>query len=322
MQTAVETQTPKHISTAGMSREEWKQTRRRGIGSSDAAAILGLNPYRTPVEVYYDKIGEAPEREETLKMRFGLEVEPIVARMFEEETGLKVRNDFKIRVHPEYPFLIANLDRTIVAGNGSGPGILEIKTVSDAYRKTWEDTVPPEYYVQIQHQMMVTGYSYGYFALLFLGYAGVRDFQKIEVKRDDDYIDYLLRSLMDFWYNHVEPRVPPEPMTADDLKLLFPRTQQDKAVEARSETLEIISRLKEIKLQMEPLEEEKKNLEERLKLAFLDAEVLTFNGIPVATYRQTKDMLKFDQKQFEKENPELYQRYCAIVPGYRRLLLK
>jgi len=324
MQTVIEKQeqTAAYVSTLGMSRDEWRQARKRGIGSSDCAAILGLNPYRTPLDVYLDKIGEAPEQPESIKMAFGLEAEPIIARMFEAQTGLTVRNDFKIRVHPEYPFLIANLDRTIVSNNGRGPGILEIKTVSEAFQKTWEDEVPLSYFAQIQHQMMVTGYEYGYFANLFFGFTGVMDFQVIEVMRDNEFIAKMQADLIDFWKNHVEPRIPPEPVNSDDLKKLYPRTAPNKSVEARSEIIEVINRLKEINAALKPLEEEKKDLEEQLKLAFLDAEILISQGVVVATYKQTKDILKFDQKKFEAENPELYQRYATLVPGYRRLIIK
>lgn len=304
--------------------EEWRELRRKGIGSSDAAVILGLNPYKTPLELYLEKIGEKPaEQEETLKLKFGIEVEPLIARMFEEKTGLIVRNDFKMRLHPQYPFIFANLDRTIVSHNDSGPGILEIKTASEAYQKTWEDEVPPNYYVQIQHQMAVTGYKYGYFAILFMGYTGIKDFMVIEVKRDDGFInDVLLPQLIDFWTNHVEKYNPPAPSNTDDLKILYPTTTKDKVVDAQDAVIEAINRLKEIKTQLEPLEEEKKKLEEQIKLAFLDAEVLTYNGEIVATYKQTKDMLKFDQKKFEAENPELAQKYFTIIPGYRRLIIK
>jgi putative phage-type endonuclease len=117
-----------------MSIEEWRQARETGIGSSDCAAVLGLSEYRTPLDVYLEKIGEKPDQEENLKMKFGLEAEPIVARMFEQKTGLTVRNDFKIRIHPVYPFLIANLDRTILANNGRGVGILEIKKLKSRQR--------------------------------------------------------------------------------------------------------------------------------------------------------------------------------------------
>lgn len=306
-----------------MTIEEWRESRKRGIGSSDCAAVLGLDNYRTPLDVYLDKIGEAPDQEENLKMRFGLEAEPIVARMFEQKTGLTVRNDFKIRIHPVYPFLIANLDRTVISNNGRGVGILEIKTTSEAYQKTWEDEVPIGYYLQIQHQMMVTGYEYGYFAILFFGFTGVKDFQIVEVKRDDSFISTtLLPRLIDFWMMHVQTRVPPDPINTEDMKVLYPRTSTGKEVEARAELLETISRLKEVKETLKPLEDEKEKLEEQVRLAFLDAEILTYQGAPIATYKQSKDYLKFNQKQFEVENPELAQRYYSIVPGSRRLLLK
>jgi len=312
-----------YIPKTRMSIEEWRELRKRGIGSSDCAAVLGLSEYRTPLDVYLEKIGEKPDQEENLKMKFGLEAEPIIARMFEQKTGLLVRNDFKIRTHPVYPFLIANLDRTVVSNNDRGVGILEIKTTSEAYQKTWEDEVPISYYLQIQHQMMVTGYEYGYFAILFFGFTGVKDFQVIEVKRDDAFIkNAMLPRLIDFWMMHVQTRVPPEPINTEDMKVLYPRTSTGKEVEASEGLVATINRLKEVRESLKPYEAEKEFLEEQIRLAFLDAEIITYQGAPIATYKQTKDSLKFNQKQFEAENPELAQRYYSIIPGSRRLLLK
>jgi putative phage-type endonuclease len=311
------------IPKKSMSINEWRQARMKGIGSSDCAAVLGLSKYRTPLDVYLEKIGEKPEQEENLKMQFGLEAEPIVARMFEQKTGLTVRNDFKIRLHPVYPFLIANLDRTIIKNNNNGVGILEIKTTSEAYQNTWEGEIPLEYYLQIQHQMMVTEYTYGYFAILIFGFTGIKDFEVIRVERDDDFIkNTMMPRLIEFWIEHVQTRVPPEPVSLNDSKILYPKTIAGAEIEASAEVVNAINRLKQIKETLKPLEEEKEKLEEQIKMSFMDAEILTYQGVPIATYKQTKDMLKFNQKQFEAENPEIAQRYYAIIPGSRRLLIK
>ena len=82
----------KKISTVSMTREEWLNARRKGIGGSDAAAIMGANPYASPLSVYLDKLGLAQEKEITEAMRQGTDLEDYVAKRFSEATGKKVRN--------------------------------------------------------------------------------------------------------------------------------------------------------------------------------------------------------------------------------------
>ena len=115
------------ISTKNMSREDWLSLRRTGIGGSDAGAICGLNPYSSPLDVYFNKTGEAPETEDNEAMRQGRDLEEYVARRFTEETGLKVRRSNQMYRSIEHPFMIADIDRLII-GEDAG---LECKTAND-----------------------------------------------------------------------------------------------------------------------------------------------------------------------------------------------
>jgi putative phage-type endonuclease len=132
------------INTAAMSREDWLRERRRGIGGSEAAAILGLSPWATPLDVYLDKIGEGEDVEETEAMYFGTILEGVVADEFSRRTGLKVRRRNALLTHPDYPWMIANIDRMVVGG-----GLLECKTCN-AFNP-WNGVVPEHYQIQVQH---------------------------------------------------------------------------------------------------------------------------------------------------------------------------
>lgn len=153
-------------STLTMTREEWLSERRKGLGGSDAAAILGMNPYRSPLAVYMDKIGIAPEILDNEAIRQGRDLEQYVAERFCEDTGRKVRRCNRILQHPEYPWMLANIDRDVV-GEDAG---LECKTTSP-YNKTPFDQgdVPAPYYWQCQHYMAVTGAKSWYLAVLVHG---------------------------------------------------------------------------------------------------------------------------------------------------------
>ena len=79
-----------YISTKNMSREEWLEARRKGIGGSDASAFLGQNQWSSPLSVYMDKRGMTPEKDPTEALIQGTDCEEVVAKRFERETGMKV----------------------------------------------------------------------------------------------------------------------------------------------------------------------------------------------------------------------------------------
>jgi len=103
----------KLISTNGLSHEDWLKYRKQGIGGSDAGAICGLNPYVSPMSVFYEKTSSEVEDYDNESMRQGRDLEEYVARRFMEETGLKVRRSNAMYQSEEYPFMLANVDRLI-----------------------------------------------------------------------------------------------------------------------------------------------------------------------------------------------------------------
>ncbi len=194
--------------TKDMSREEWLEQRKHGIGGSEASAIMGLNPYATPLKVYLDKIGKGEEKETTEAMRQGTDLEQYVAERFTEETGMKVRKVHKILQHPQFPWMLANIDRDII-GVDAG---LECKTTSPYSKfKFDEGEINPHYYWQSMHYMAVTGAAKWYVAILVLG----KSFHVFEVARDEEAIQTLVNAERCFWKEHVEKKVPPLPTGSD-----------------------------------------------------------------------------------------------------------
>ena len=185
-------------------RDQWLEMRRKGIGGSDCAAILGLNPYSSSLAVYADKKGLIPDREDTEAMREGRDLEEYVAKRWEEKTGKKVQRINAMLFNETYPWAIANLDRKVVGERS----LLEIKTTS-AWNKTdfANGEVPPTYYCQVQHYLAVSGYEKAYLAVLVLNKA----FYTFEIERNDAEIAALMTAEQEFWDNHVVPGIPPEP---------------------------------------------------------------------------------------------------------------
>ena len=308
------------ISTKTMSHDDWLSVRTTGIGGSDAPAIMGVSPFLSLVQLYLLKTGQAKSNAETAKTRAGHAMEAVIANLYRAETGHFVRRDLKVRIHPEHRFLLVNLDRVIL-GDPRGVGILECKNTSSQFLRRYEQEgyeLPPSWYTQVQHAMMVTGYAWAEVAAYVDGW----ELRIFPVARDEAFIRELQAREIRFWRENVKRRVPPAPESAEDVLKLFPRSDLGKAVEASVKLRDQVSRLREIRERLVPLESERKVIEDAIKSFMQDAEVLTAGGAVLATWKSAKDSERFDAERFVAELPTLYREYQITVPGSRRLLLK
>lgn len=270
-------------STVGMSREDWLAARRNGIGSSDAAAVLGLDEYRSPLAVYVDKKGLLPEEPENRFVAWGTRLEPVVASWFEAETGKKVRRRRAILRHSERPYVIADLDRTVVGEHA----VLEIKTSSAWNRDEWGgDQIPLRVVVQVQHQLSVTGYPYGYVAVLL----GGNDARWTRLDRDDTLIAAMLDRYERFWRDHVEAGVEPPVSAASDADLteaLYPQEHEDKTILLPSTAHDAIDYLLKARADRKAAEAAEAQAKAAVQALLGDAEAGLLPGFdkPVVTWR-------------------------------------
>ena len=144
------------VGTEGLPREQWLEYRRKGIGGSDAAAVLGISPFRTGRDLYYDKLNivTADDAENWVQLEVGTLLEPLVAKIFAHKTGYKIyRRPFMFR-HPQYPWMLADLDYMVELPDGTS-AILEIKTTNYNAKDNWwyngEEIVPIYYESQGRH---------------------------------------------------------------------------------------------------------------------------------------------------------------------------
>lgn len=182
--------------------EKWLEARALGIGGSDAAVIMGMNPYKSPYQLWLEKTGqaEAPDLSGNQYVYWGTKNESNIADWFQEETGKKVKRLGTLR-SKEYPFMLANVDRTVVGENAG----LEIKTAGvRQYRKWKDDEIPDAYYCQCLHYMAVTGAAYWYIAVLL----GGNEAKWKRIERNEEDIQHLIIAETDFW-KLVETRTPP-----------------------------------------------------------------------------------------------------------------
>lgn len=198
----------KLVKTQDLSRDDWLAVRRTGIGGSDAAAAVGLNPYMSALELWLDKTGRAeglprPDLADTTSPTYwGTLLEPIVAAVYTQQTGNRVRKVNAVLRHPSIPFMLANIDREIVGARDVQ--ILECKTAGEFGARLWRDGVPEYVQVQVQHQLAVTGKSAAHVAVLLCGQA----LEVFLIERDDALIGRLVELEARFW-QFVQSDTPP-----------------------------------------------------------------------------------------------------------------
>ena len=160
------------VETDGLSRDEWLAYRRRGIGGSDAAAVLGISPFRTARDLYYDKRGIPllDDEENWVQKEVGTLLEDLVARIFAKKTGLKIFKRACMFQHPHHPWMLADLDYLVELPDGTF-AILECKTCNYNARDKWwyngAEIVPVHYEAQGRHYMCVVNISRVYFCCLY-----------------------------------------------------------------------------------------------------------------------------------------------------------
>lgn len=293
------------ISTADMNRKEWLKARRAGIGGSDVSAIAGLNKWKSPVSVYLEKVGQAPDEDDAGEAAYwGNVMEDIVAQEFTKRSGMKVRRRNAILKHSEYPWMLANVDRLIV-GQKEG---LECKTASEFMKGEWEgEEIPAAYLLQIQHYMAVTGFKAWWIAVLL----GGNKFHYKRIVRDEEIIQYLIEIEKDFWLNHVDAQNPPafdgSDASVDLLKVLYPQSEPATELNLPVEAEDLVSALDQLTPQIKELETQKKAAENQLK-AMLENYETGWIGERRVNWK-TVSSSRLDTKKLRTERPDIYEQY-------------
>lgn len=199
------------VSTKGLSRDEWLLMRKQGIGSSDAAAACGINPYQSQLELWMIKTGreenlpKTDPNDESSPMYWGNILEPIVAAHYTKRSGFKVRRTNAILQHPDEdkPWMLANIDFSVVGC--PDVQILECKTAGEFGSRLWREGVPDYVQCQVQHQLAVTGKRAVDVCVLICG----QEIRIYRIERDDALISRLIDLERRFWEYVVTDTPPP-----------------------------------------------------------------------------------------------------------------
>lgn len=237
------------ISLENLCHEEWIKSRRKGIGSSDAASILGINPWKSAIQLWGEKTGliEEADLSENEAVEWGIELEDLIARKYARVTKRELERPTHIYRHSEHEWMLGNPDRFIV-GDPRGMGILEIKTTGAHHTADWEEEAPEYYQVQLQHLLAVTGLSWGSFAVLI----GGQKFRWMDVLRNDNFITFLISKEEAFWDCVLTGRAP-DPDASESarkaLALIYPEEKSEECIdlpEGASQWADEIDRGKEL----------------------------------------------------------------------------
>ena len=299
------------------SHEEWLQHRGGGLGSSEVGTILGLNPYETPYQLWRRKKGLDPAKEETFAMKAGHFLEDGVARFFEDLTGYSVDYSTSgdwIAYDNEKPFMRVSPDRLYRNKNGE-LCIVECKTTQ---KQIDPNDIPLYWFAQLQYQMGVMRIEEGAIAWLVSG----REFGFKEVKFNKEFYNYLVENIEKFWFDYIQGDQEPLPINTLDIIAKFPNSKEN-AVCADISLATTFPLLRELKEEKKRIEEQISELEERVKFYMGESDtMIDAYGNVLATWKTAKSTLKFDEKKFKAENPEIWSSYAKEVQGSRRFLLK
>ena len=297
--------------------KEWLEYRKQGIGGSDASVVCGMNRYKSSIELWMEKTDQLPYQEAGEAAYWGTQLEELVRLEFTKRTKIEVKQVKQLLKSKEYPFMMANLDG-VCEHPDYGTCIFEAKTASAYRMREWEDSIPDEYQLQIQHYMAVTGFQGAYIAVLI----GGNTFRWQFVARDEELISMLIQLEKDFW-RHVQENIP-LPMdgsqaAASLLTQKFPDSKPKSHITLPEGAMELIERYDQACEQLDIITQQKREAENRLKEMIGEHEIGTV-GNRIVTWKSISQE-RLDSKTLKAEHPVLYQKYTNRT-SYRRFSIK
>ena len=306
--------------TGGLGRNEWLDIRRQGIGGSEAAAIAGLDPWLSPLRVYYDKLGElCDDDQDSEPMRWGRRLEDVIAREFAERTGMRVWRRNAVLRSVTHPWMLANLDRLVREDDG-GVGPLEVKTATENGARAWraDEELPDRVFCQVQHYLAVTGCAFAWVAVLLAG----TEFRMVRVERDEVAIAALRDAEDEFWQRVLQRRPPAadgSEATTRTLQALHARPSSP-SMDLDEEARELLSAHAAARSLEAHYHTRRTEMENRLRQMLGDAEEGRLGERVVVTWRAF-ERARVDVKALREKEPELAERF-TVVEESRRLLVK
>ena len=294
---------------ATKNRDEWKALRRDYIGGSDAASVIGLNPYKSAYSLWAEKTGKIPEFEGNLATDVGTYMEDFIAKLFEKETGKKVRRENRSFLNDKYPWAIANYDRLIV-GEDAG---LECKFTDSLNLKQYKNGEYPErFYAQCVHYLAVSGKKRWYLAVLI----GNKDFKWFCIERDEEEIAALMgeeEKMAVCIKTNTPPMVDGSESTSKSISTIFPDSDGD-IVSLMAYENDLMQYLA-LATQIKALEKQQTEMANRVKAFMSTAGRGESNRYRVSYSTTVKKT--FDTKAFQADHKDLNLNKYYKTSSYR-----
>ena len=314
------------VGTKHLPREEWLVVRKQGIGSSDAAAAVGLNPYKSQLELWLEKTGrdtslpKLDPQDEDSPAYWGNILEPIVATHYTKRSGHRVRRVNAVLQHPDpkLAWMLANIDREVIGA--PEVQILECKTAGINGARLWKEGVPEYVQLQVMHQLAVTGKQAADVAVLL----GGQHLEVHRIERDESMIARLIDLERLFWDYVVSDTPPPADGTASAdaaLRCLYPEDNgQTLDFSQHTELASTYLELKAVRQRIAQQETREAQLKQVLQQAMGEATRAEF-AEGYISWKKSKDSIGLDVEQMLKDKPYLQARYPKIKTGSRRFLI-
>ena len=310
------------VSTKNLERDDWLEVRRTGIGSSDAAAAIGLNPYQSQLELWMQKTGKGDllpaidPNDDTSPMFWGTMLEPIVAAHYTKRKGNKVRRVNAVLQHPEHPWMLANVDREVVGA--PDVQILECKTAGIHGARLWRDGVPEYVQLQVMHQLAVTGHRAADVAVLI----GGQELRVFRIERDEALIARLITLENQFW-DMVQQGIAPAGDGSDSsdkaLRSLFPASAGEQVDLSEDEELNAtFEELLQVRTDLDTVQKREARLRQRIQMHMGEASRALFASGGSVTWKRSQDGQAFNTSEFVQAHPTLARRFMSPKPGSRR----
>ena len=301
-------------------RTAWLEDRKTYLGGTDIAAIIGVHPYKSTMEVYLEKTGQAEPKPSNAAMEMGNILEPVVAQLYTERTGVQLELAALVR-SPEYPFLAVNPDYWIPGGNA----LVECKTAGAHMAKYWgdegTDLIPIQYLIQCHWQLVLTGFDYVDVAVLI----GGQDFRVYRVMPDVEIHDQLMDAAISWWNEHVVGNTPP-PISgsSSDTEWLKRKYSSDNGeiINATEDIECAISELQAARIARIDAEKREAEAENIIKEFMGENSVLESNAGRF-TWKAAKPSQVTDWKELTKmlqATPDQIREFSVTKPGSRRFL--
>lgn len=277
-----------------------QEERRQYIGGSDIAAIMGQSRWKTPYRLWAEKTGkiEMPDLSNVESVEMGTRLEQFVADLFSEKTGKATRKAPKSYSHPDYPYLVAHVDRLITGTDE----LLECKTCSAYKLEEWENKIPKEYVLQVIWYLGITGRKKGWIACLI----GGQKFDYKPIEFDEELFNMMVEKAVKFW-EMVQKQIPPLILPEDDEVLGEIYSEHIDDMMVLQDLNDRVAYLQEIKMHIEDLNKEKRELETELKTVIADKAGFITDRYKVTWKTQTAN--RIDTDRLKDEQPEIIKNY-------------